>query len=321
MAKRTTDISGVSKELSNSISEDIRHKSKDKALNLDGLKVALSVSESENSGEFGFSELHQKDITIEITRYLLANGAHLIYGGDLRKQGYTFAFSELAHQYAYKQEKKVEHFTNFFFWPIYLQIKKAQSVEFKKYGVKIAEVKPPTELPKDISHKFLSPESIENKYYWASSISKMRSEMNKALSARVLIGGKINKFLGFYPGIIEEAFLAVKDKKPIYLVGCFGGASKILIDSILSTKPSMDLKIDRYCSSADYDELTKYAIDSRSKKLLWEEICTTFEKFDIKNLSKINGLNEEENKRLFETTQFHEIIYLILKGLKKINKS
>ena len=57
--------------------------------------IAISVSDSEDIEVLGFSKIHQEDMVLEITRYLIINGATLIYGGDLRAQGYTFLFSEI----------------------------------------------------------------------------------------------------------------------------------------------------------------------------------------------------------------------------------
>ena len=41
--------------------------------------------------------------------------------------------------------------------------------------------------------------------------------------------GKIQNYLGYIPGVIEEALYTLLEKKPLYLVGGFGGASEKLI--------------------------------------------------------------------------------------------
>src|ERR1035437_3138194 len=109
MEKKKINISGMS-ELSAKIISDADEKGD--VISKDSLKdkwIGLSVSSSEEYKELGFSECHQKDITIELSRYLLINGAHLVYGGDLRKSGYTQLLSELSFQYRDKEEHSKTH--------------------------------------------------------------------------------------------------------------------------------------------------------------------------------------------------------------------
>lgn len=95
--KKRINISGVSETYSRNIHE-VSSKLFESGF-LISKKIGISVSESEDMEELGLSDFHIKDATIEITRYLLAQGAKLIYGGDLRKDGFTRLFSELSFQY------------------------------------------------------------------------------------------------------------------------------------------------------------------------------------------------------------------------------
>lgn len=232
MAKAQKNISGMSEDLSKSISKTIAKENKRAILPLKGKRVGISVSDSDEFKQLGFSEMHQKDITIEMTRYLLVNGAQLVYGGDLRKDGYTYAFSELSFQYRQKSEHDKSHYTNYFGWPIYNNLQNSDEAEFKKNRVEIKKVPAPKEIPDEIKNKFVPADSIENKVYWAKSMSKMRSEMIRDTDARVIIGGKLSTYKGFYPGIIEEGYLTVKAKQPLFLLGAFGGASSLIIRAI-----------------------------------------------------------------------------------------
>ena len=60
-----------------------------------------------------------------------------------------------------------------------------------------------------------------------------------------------------------------------------------------------------------------YNSKENSTKIDYNESLKFINTYSLKKLSDNNGLSESENQRLFETIHLHEIIYLILKGLKK----
>jgi hypothetical protein len=57
--------------------------------------VAISTSESPDMPALGLSDEHLRDAMAEIARHLLALGARLIYGGDLRSGGFSRLLFEL----------------------------------------------------------------------------------------------------------------------------------------------------------------------------------------------------------------------------------
>src|SRR4051812_28731348 len=111
------NISGISENLADSIAEQeaIDEKQIDNLL-LSGKQIAISVSESEELEQLGLSEHRLRDISIEIARYLIVNGATLLYGGDLRVGGFTEIFSELSFQYKYLKDREFR-FVNYFSFP------------------------------------------------------------------------------------------------------------------------------------------------------------------------------------------------------------
>ena len=75
-------------------------------------KIGVSISDNEDLSLLGYSSVHLRDVMIEIVRYLLINGEQLVYGGDLRAEGYTEIFSEMSCLYnAYEAGN---HFRNYF---------------------------------------------------------------------------------------------------------------------------------------------------------------------------------------------------------------
>ena len=52
-------------------------------------RIGVSVSNSSNLAELGLIAEHVEDDLVEVTRYLVAAGATVVYGGDLRQGGFT----------------------------------------------------------------------------------------------------------------------------------------------------------------------------------------------------------------------------------------
>ncbi len=57
--------------------------------------VAISISDSPDMAVLGLAEEHLRDAMAEVARHLLAMGARLVYGGDLRAYGFTELLFEL----------------------------------------------------------------------------------------------------------------------------------------------------------------------------------------------------------------------------------
>lgn len=59
--------------------------------------IAISISESPDMPALGLSDGHLRDAMVEIARHLLALGARLVYGGDLRQYGFSELLFELGN--------------------------------------------------------------------------------------------------------------------------------------------------------------------------------------------------------------------------------
>src|SRR5690606_31309895 len=93
MSKKV-NISGVDDSLVKNENKKVKN-----CKSLKGKKIAISVSINEDLEASGLSLQHINDISIEIARYIISNGGTALYGGDLRKGGFTEYFSELSNQY------------------------------------------------------------------------------------------------------------------------------------------------------------------------------------------------------------------------------
>jgi H+/gluconate symporter-like permease len=62
--------------------------------------IAISTSESPDMPVLGLTDEHLRDAMAEIARHLLALGARLAYGGDLRAYGFTDLLFELVARHS-----------------------------------------------------------------------------------------------------------------------------------------------------------------------------------------------------------------------------
>lgn len=306
----------TNKDLNKFVAQEIKDVSKEKEINLfTGQNIAISISDSPEIDALGFSFEHQKNLIVELTRALVIHGSTLIYGGDLRNNGYTRLFSELVYQYRPSDDVDKLFFKNFFSFPIYLKLEESDELDFIKNGVEPIKISPPESLKIDQS-KFYPPNTKDNLFIWSECLSKMRDEMNTNTDARIFTGGPMSNFKGKYPGLLEEALLSLKNDTPVYLIGIFGGITKRIIEGIKGESPE-ELTMDwQFSQNCDYKEFVDhYNSIMNEHKIDYEESVELLNNYTLERLSVNNGLTIEENKRLFTSIHTSEIIFLIMKGL------
>ncbi|MEN5059037.1 hypothetical protein [Sphingobacterium kitahiroshimense] len=280
-------------------------------------KVAISVSVNEDLEKLGFSEQHLNDVSIEIARYIIANDGTALYGGDLREGGFTNYFSELSNQYK-KDSEKSFRFINYFVFPNTKRLTNDVRIDFHSKQIQIKEVKLAKGLPID-QHKVYDPfKKIEDRHIYSECFKTMRIEMANDCDARILIGGKIIKYLGYVPGIIEEALYTLKEGKPLFLVGAFGGATEKLI-KLIKGEMVEELTNDFQYNDNFLKNFKEY-VSSKCNYSDFDVLKEEFKEFDVDKISELNGLSNEENEILFSSKNIHEILYLIMKGLKSLTK-
>lgn len=277
--------------------------------NLRDKRIAFSVSESDDLYQCGCAKAMLKDLVLELSRYILKAGGYLVYGGDLRKEGFTESFENFSYQYGEKEkaERQEKYFTNYFAWPIYLNITKSDEAEFIHRRVEPKFVDAPDGVDSSV---FIPPVGKDNLNIWAHSLTKMRKEMENDVDARIILGGRLSGFKGKYAGIIEEFLIASQKNHPIYLIGGFGGAAKAIVD--IREGKDIDL-MNLAKKTSSYADFFAYYNDNNSDKIDYLLI----EKHIIKYTFN-NGLTEKENETLFHTTNILEIVSLILKGLNNV---
>lgn len=313
MKKRKINISGISKNLADSIKDEKSTKKYNKSKSLSNLRVAISVSDSEDLEMLGLSSNHLKDVSIEIARYLIFNGAVLIYGGDLRVGGYTELFSELSRQYKRINDSSIR-IENYFTYPILNSIDSKTRASFLATGVKVVDAKFPELINENISLKT----KVHNEYLIAKHLSKMREKMVIESDSRILIGGKVKNYKGFYPGIFEEAYYQLKNNKPLYIVGGFGGAARILYDIVVYNNHNEFT--DEFQFTSIKNKKFRKTAQNYGDSNNFNDLKSFFKLYSLEKISSMNGLSVYENKILAESQNIHEIVFLLIQGLTRLKR-
>jgi hypothetical protein len=317
---------------------------------LDGALIGLSLSgiapEAQLDAELqklGFLRAHFDDAVAEIARFLLAGGADLAYGGDLRVGGFTEQLHDLVRLYGDPTavgDQPRFRIRNFLSWVAHVGkddriLQFMDCLEPERLPLPNDVI---AELGMDPQHAGPPPfqaNTAQSNYLDARCHTAMREAMNGRIAARVLLGGPLTGYSGRYPGLVEEAYFAIRAKLPVYLIGAFGGCTRTIIDALEGRKPTeltlpgQLLLDDEFrqknpeLGKTPYQERLKdfnrrAAKTSGVEPIDYHAVLKCFTSQGIAGISRTNGLSKDENRRLFVTSNIHEIIYFVLKGLNEL---
>lgn len=281
--------------------------------------IGISISDFDTKGFYNF-HMHGdqlKRLSQDLARHLLARSAKLIYGGDLRKDGFTqFILDEAIALKSRLNSEDIQVY-NYLAWPLYITSK--EILEWRaNYGEIIETVE--CDIPADIvasvnKDVFLKPDSVENKYIWSRTLTEMRECSIKRSDARICAGGKLTGYNGKMPGILEEIHLAIKLKKPLFLLGGFGGVVSAVCCTIDTKKLQPPLTKEwQEENNSSYSDLQKYAA-SLGYPADYDEINNLLVELDIDELARRAKLETDEYKKLMRSPFIEECLHLIIKGL------
>lgn len=255
---------------------------------LDGEFISISVS---NTNENRPDEIMLRDMVVEISRYILNAGGKILYGGSGSRDGYVNLFSQISEKYgkikAESEGKDVPedeaYIYNYYAWP-YMNVLSDDERAYLKHCHLCAKQIYPNGISEEQKKLIPSTQDEEGKKQIISSLSHMRDVRSSEAMAFIFVGGKTKGSLTPSPGILEEYIKARATKKPIFLLGGFGGEAALISKSVISR----------------------------------ETIIESIQDDTYESLN--NELSEEDNIRLLSSTNVLEVIGLIIKGLKTIVK-
>ncbi len=281
----------------------IQQQEKSLVTHLESLLFGISIATPCDIQKYGYIENHLYSYLIEIGRCFIYSNLKMAYGGDIKyssNMSYMKAFAIMTEYYRENKNYKV---TNFLTERTKGRISLEEKTKYEEY---IDFIEPKIYM----QDKYKKNEMI----YVSKAQSNMRIHMNELIGARIIIGGRIKSKKAF-SGLLEEFLLARESKLPIYLIGTFGGMSKIIGDLIFGFISPKELQSITFIGDSEvkkmYEDIEGYSKD-------YIDILSAYHcKLDVFN----NGLNEEENIRLFKCKDPKEAFRLIIKGMLNYIKS
>ena len=232
----------------------------------------------------------------EIARHMLALGARLVYGGDLRQYGFSELLFEIVARHRRNADDAEERtgVTNYLAWPVHI-LKPFDDLEKT-----VAELTGSAELVclaldgglmSMQERRHLTPQK-PSEAEWSNGLTAMRRTVLAETHARIVLGGRIDQYKGAMPGVGEEALLSLQGKQPLFLFGGFGGCTRDIAESLGLIAP---------VSAA---------------RRAWQGRAA-FEAFSSADLN--NGLTPEENATLARTPHVDQAIIFLLRGLFNVS--
>ena len=207
------------------------------------LLIALSAGGANNElAAHGIGVEHVEELMVRMAMRLLADGHRLSFGGTLGdpKQDLTKYLIETAERWLDDAAAEKVDVTkpetwplvNYSAWPHYKKITEEQRARL--VGIcQFINVDPPG-VQNSILKADLEP-ALEKKHN-ANALTAMRERSAHDADLRIVWGGKIERAAGWMAGILEEVACTLKLKKPLFILGGFGGCARLIADFLNDPK-------------------------------------------------------------------------------------
>jgi hypothetical protein len=308
-----------------------------------GAFIGLSLSTATDVRRYGVSRQHIGIVADDLAILLLLAGARLGYGGrigpgsDEADEDYTtrlFAYVRSFHPLAREVFRQRFHpIVNYVGWPLH----RNYSIEqVKLYGQEAAlvEVAPPHPLGVPETMLYLNergflPTHINDapdlgeavwaarRFAWGRGMTAMRKRMTDEITARICLGGNLEQFVGQCPGVLEEGLLVLEAGKPLFLIGAFGGATRLLVDGLLGKERREFTTAWAKEVIPCYSQVCDLYQQNNLSCFKPEDIAACLRTFGARGLKEAlrNGLDDTQNLELFTCTDPFRIVELVLEGL------
>jgi SLOG cluster2 len=315
--------------------------------------IAFSVSyQHDNLLSRGLGLEHIRELLIRLARPILRRGASLAYSGHWKETEDNFTYDLLRLISAEQEDNslggpdtnvQIGILYNHAPWPHYLDISRKIEAQWinacrivrvtqKDAGFTDSEIAAADEVQSKTDRAIfnaavtLSAMRRLMMTQWSVSISDVPTpEIIPPVTARILLGGRVDGFSGFLPGIFEEALVTLEQEKwPVYILGGFGGAAEVLAGAILTGSGRPQELTTKWL--ADHNPaLAKLNAISGGFKVP-DGVLTTDESLDrlVNVLSRAHsnpadvlctGLSDEETRELLTTRNVATAVSLVRKGL------
>jgi hypothetical protein len=300
----------------------------EKSRPLAGLVVNLSVSESDDSAKHGFPSWQVNRITLQFVAALFGQGASVVFGHDWRDDGVM----EAVHGFALQMQSPVPLspeaakaelqplLRNILPWPDVPRLSDLEQEQLRS-TLTVEPASLPQELRQfDNAARTAGPDSPMYVYLRARGLTFLRHRLNAVSHVRLCVGGRRSGSQGRYPGVIEEAFLAVQENKPLYIASFLGGASEQVAEAFEGKEMPRDFcapdSIETLYRQPPVNEIDGMTLDDRiiDRGAVWRAFAAA----GNQGIAATNGLMIEENDELLRTPVIEHAIELVLTGLSRL---
>ena len=282
---------------------------------LRGKIVCISTSDSEEFFKPASKSYLLNNTRIEIVQQLLSRGCTIAYGGDLRRGGFTETLIDLVETAPTNNgSTNSPPLVNYLGWPSDIDLTEDQE---RRLSNKVKFIR--TGLPSDIAGPYrpqfyIHPRTPKRYYIRARSLTHMRETISRDADACIVLSGRMVGIRGKYPGVVEETFLVMQEKKPTYVVSAFGGAAMDIAEA-LTGKIGNRISNEYQFMGKAVPENVQYFNSRHSATIDYRNLSSYFVQQGISGLN--NQLTVEENRDLFKSTDPVEVASLIVRGLEK----
>jgi hypothetical protein len=296
---------------------------------LAGCVVNLSISESDDSARQGFPSWQVNRVTLQLVAAFFGQGASVVFGHDWREDGVMEAVYGFARQVqspiplspADSAAEAQPLLRNLLPWPDHPHLSE-QHLEQLSSTLRVETAGLPPELRafEGETRQVAGPNHARYEYIRARGLTFLRHRLNEICHVRLCLGGRRSSSQGRYPGVIEEALFAVRERKPLFLASLLGGATEQVVNAIEGKQITDDFC--RPTALQDlYNEPPIRELDRTTRldrvidrTAVWTEFVDT----GRQKLATANRLTIEENDELFHTPTIDRMIELVLTGLSRL---
>jgi hypothetical protein len=259
----------------------------------------------------------------DLARHLLARSATLIYGGDLRPDGFTEFILDEAAILKERIREELPKIENHLAWPLHVS-----EVEVVAWRARYNQVMKTVEydISPDVAdglskNVFLPPSTPENSYIWSRCLTEMREKSISSSTIRICSGGKLSGYKGKMPGVLEEIVLSLNSQRPTFLMGAFGGVVGNVCSVLLKKDVPETLTEEwQITHNAGYSDVQAIA-RAHGNECDYSAVLDTLQNQNIYDMASRCGLSEDEYKKVMCSPFIDECLHLILKGLKNLSGS
>jgi hypothetical protein len=331
-----------------------RYRSKAIAENL----VALSVSyQRDDLLARGMGLEHLRELLIRLARPLLRQGASLAYGGHWRVADDNFTY-DLLNLISAEQEDnsvggpdtalQIGRLYNHSPWPAYLEITprieaqwinacRVVRVSQEQAGLSGSEAVPDdgvdAHAPRTRFNRAVvlsAMRRLQMRETWLEVPGVSPPERVPPVVARILMGGKVDGYSGFLPGLFEESLVTLAAGRPLYVLGGFGGTAQILADAMLATGDARpeELTLDWHLArTPQLERLRASSGDCRLPESAYTTEAQLDALFELIKRARADlvgtlglGLSTAEAREMMQTREISAAVRLVRKGLQQANK-